>query len=154
MTRVIPLTIWLFSSLLPHCTVLGVDERHILEFQVTPAAIGRQLVRTALPFPVGKLREGESVVAVHEQQRTPVAVRPLGWHGVEADPPWVRQALVTFPHEFTELTPADFKLSGRGDIPDQDSRAKRRCCAELRRKLDHQLLERPHLPCGSALAGL
>src|SRR3954447_5721837 len=51
-----------------------------LEFTVTPAAAGRQLVRLSLPFPPGVVSEGQGLVVSDGQHETAAAVRVLTWH--------------------------------------------------------------------------
>ena len=73
-----------------HCRVVSGElagDTKLTEFSVTPADLGRQLVRTSLPFRPGVLgRDQELIVTDGEQERV-VSIRPLTWHPGKADMP-------------------------------------------------------------------
>jgi len=90
-----------------------------LSVVVTPAATGRQLVRTSLPLPRGFLREGHALEVRREMrgraddESHPVRaeVRPLSWHtATNGELQSVRRALVTFPCSFRTAQPMRFTL--------------------------------------------
>ncbi len=80
-----------------------------LEFTVTPAATGRQLVRLSLPLPPGFLPEGHRLTLSDGHHQTVAAVRVLTWHPTTAQAVRsARRALVTFPHAFANGDPVSF----------------------------------------------
>lgn len=81
-----------------------------MEFSATPAATGRQLVRTTLPFPDGLLPRGQHLAVSDGRQTIAVAVRAVGRHGSSADASTVRSALITFPYDFETLRSVRFSV--------------------------------------------
>ncbi len=86
------------------------EKATLLQFSVTPASIGRQLVRTSLPFRRGMVSSSAAIVVDDGSRRIPVAVRPLGYHVDSSGQRTVRQAMVTFPYEFAAISPTVFKI--------------------------------------------
>jgi len=78
-------------------------------FEVTPARLGRQLVRVSLPLPRRLVGEGQTLVASDERRTITAAVRALTWHGGAGQAARsVQRALVTFPYNFASLNPVRF----------------------------------------------
>jgi len=78
---------------------------------VTPAALGKQLVRVSLPFPQGLVREGQTLNASDGHHSLTAALRPVTWHPVPGgEPRSVRRGLVTFSYTFSDLKPVQFSL--------------------------------------------
>ncbi|QEG33215.1 dienelactone hydrolase family protein [Bythopirellula goksoeyrii] len=100
------------------------NESQLMEFSVTPAASGRQLVRASIPFRSGILSQTEQVFAEDGSEQTPVAVRPLGFHIDSTGEKTVRQAMVTFPYNFLQPSPTVFRLhkskDSRISLPKQE----------------------------------
>ncbi len=78
------------------------DLAPILGFTVTPAATGRQIVRTSIPLRPGALKAGQDVVIDDGRSKIPAAIRPLTWHAGEAGDGSIRRAMVTFPCTFPD----------------------------------------------------
>lgn len=83
-----------------------------LEFTVTPAINGLQLVRTSLPLPRGFLGSNDAaVVSAPGRKAESVGLRVLSWHPATNDkPPSARRALVTLLHRFVDSEPVRFTL--------------------------------------------
>jgi hypothetical protein len=82
-----------------------------LEFTVTPAAPGQQLVRSSLPFPSGALREDQGLIVSDASRDFRAALRVLTWHPkVASEKRSARRAIVSFPYEFSDRTPVRFRL--------------------------------------------
>jgi hypothetical protein len=80
---------------------------------VTPAATGKQVVRTSLPLPRGFLRTNQLslVVKTAGLGSERVGLRVLSWHpSTTAEPRTARRALVTFLHNFADTKPVAFTL--------------------------------------------
>src|SRR5437899_9920655 len=91
--------------------VRGQEEGGVLAVTVTPAAAGKQVVRTSLPLPRGLLRDGEKLIADDGRRKLETAVRILSWHPVKAgEAKSVRRAMVTFPYTFETLKPVPFVM--------------------------------------------
>ena len=83
-----------------------------VDFTVSPAAPGVQLVRTSLPLPPGCLGTNQPW-AVHTAGGSlePIGLRVLSWHSAtNADLRTARRALVIFPHRFADTNPVTFTL--------------------------------------------
>ena len=83
-----------------------------VNFTVTPAAAGLQVVRTSLPLPAGFLstNQGCTVKAAKGPAR-PAAVRVLAWHSqASGGGGTARRALVTFPYKFDTTNAVAFTL--------------------------------------------
>ncbi len=87
-----------------------VQAKERLNFTVTPAARGEQLVRTSLPLPRGFLHTNQTlVVAPVGGSFERLGLRVLSWHpATHGEPRTARRAMVTFLHEFSDLKPAEF----------------------------------------------
>lgn len=83
---------------------------------MTPAGIGRQLIRCSLPLLPGFLPEGKTLVALAGSREIPTAVRVLTWHPAGA-PRSARRAMVTWIYDFADLQPVEFTLEARDDGP-------------------------------------
>lgn len=80
-----------------------------LPVKITPKTAGLQMVRVALPLPVGFLHADEELLAADGGTTVTTAVRILTWHAIPAsETPSVRRALVTFPYRFPTLAPVSF----------------------------------------------
>ena len=78
---------------------------------ITPAGVGRDLVRVSLPFPSGLVKPGQALIADDGREKTLAALRPLTWHpGGTRSTRSVRRALVTFPYDFAGPSPVRFNL--------------------------------------------
>lgn len=86
------------------------DSATLLEFSVTPAATGQQLVRTSVPFRSGVMQQDTQIVADDGHEQISVAVRPLGFHVDSKNQRTVRQAMITFPYQFLKSSPIVFRL--------------------------------------------
>ena len=75
---------------------------------ISPATLGRQVVRQSLPLPVGLLREGQSLLVSDGKNRIPASVRPLTRHPRDGS---VRRAMVTFVYTFESTKPVRFTLT-------------------------------------------
>lgn len=85
-----------------------------LQFSVTPAATGAQVVRVSLPFPKGFLPEGMSLSVIGGGKAISPAVRPLTYHPSKpGEARSVRRALVTFPYSFNSTAAARFEARPR-----------------------------------------
>ena len=81
-------------------------------FNVTPAAIGKQLVRTSLPLPRGFLTEKKALEITAGKKTMTAGFRPLSWYPVkQGEPKSVRRAMVTFPFNFKDFKPIIFHLN-------------------------------------------
>jgi hypothetical protein len=81
-------------------------------FTVTPAAEGKQLVRTSLPFPKGFLKAGQGITVTVGGKSIAAAVRPLTYHPVsEGEDKSVRRGMVTFPYTFKTMQPVSFEMN-------------------------------------------
>lgn len=120
-----PPTSWLdaysFQPLRAHPAVVAefVSDK-LPRLRVTPAALGRQIVRASLPLPAGALAEGIQLKAFVEGAATENAAaiecgtRVLTYH--PGKPRWARRALVTFAYDFANHDPIDFTF-GRELVP-------------------------------------
>ena len=82
-----------------------------VNFTVSPASIGKQLVRTSLPLPRGFLSTNQTLIVRAGHGPESVGLRVLSWHPVtNVEPRTARRALVTFPYRFADLKPVMFTL--------------------------------------------
>lgn len=79
--------------------------------KVVPAAIGRQLVRTAIPMPRGFLVDDQQIEASSEKGAVLTGTRILGFYPTAyASPPSARRAMLTWIHDFETTEPVSFIL--------------------------------------------
>lgn len=91
-----------------------VDANPSVGFNVAPAAVGNQLVRTSVPLPRGFLNTNQALVVRAGHRAEAVGLRVLSWYpATNAEPRTARRALVTFPHTFVDLKPVPFTLETR-----------------------------------------
>lgn len=84
---------------------------------VTPAALGRQIVRASLPLPAGALAEGIQMKAFAgggaAAAKSDVAIecgtRVLSYH--PGQPRWARRVLITFVYDFANEQPVEFSFA-------------------------------------------
>jgi len=96
------------------CTKCATPDRVVVH--VTPAAIGRQLVRFSVPLPPGYLTEGMGLRPHCGGSGSPAAVRVLTWHPATSTMPRsARRALVTFPFTFPDGATRSFCLERTAD---------------------------------------
>jgi hypothetical protein len=107
-SRLVRLTLALIATMPGLCLPARGNEQ--VSFTVTPAGVGRQIVRTALPLPRGFLRTNQTlVVAPVGGSFERAGLRVLSWHPApDGSPRTARRAMVTFPHEFSDLKPVEF----------------------------------------------
>lgn len=79
-------------------------------FTVTPAAIGRQLIRTALPLPRGFLVDDGPLAVIEDgATKCSAALRVISWYpAADGNPRSVRRALITFVYQFADSKPVTF----------------------------------------------
>lgn len=104
-----------------------------IEFEVTPAASGLQLVRASFPFPRGFLKSDASVVVMSPTESILAGVRPITFH---ATTPFVRRGLVTFPYRFSSSDPVRFTIRRA-----EDKDAVERAASVTELKIPHVTME-------------
>lgn len=77
-------------------------------FEVTPAALGRQLVRVSLPFAPGTFPADLGLSVLGGNREIVPDLQVLTYH--PGRPRTIRRAIVTFVHEFADFTPLTFNL--------------------------------------------
>jgi len=93
--------------------VPNADAIEIDTFVVSPASKGEQLVRVSLPMNPGLLGPEQSVIVeAAGQPALPVGLRVISWYPETANRRRsARRALVTFPWQFPDLNPVEFRMS-------------------------------------------
>ncbi len=82
-----------------------------LALTVTPARLGEQIFRCALPFAPGFLTAGQGLVASYGDRECTADVRVLTWHpAAENQRRSIRRAMVTFSWTFADQEPMTFAL--------------------------------------------
>lgn len=77
---------------------------------ITPAKIGRQLVRFSLPLPEGFLRDGQTLKVHAGSLKRRVGIRVLDYYPA-VNTRTARTAMVTFPYEFKVASPIQFAFA-------------------------------------------
>jgi hypothetical protein len=108
--------LWLATKLVVSGeTPAGLD----VNFTVTPAATGEQVVRRSLPLPRGFLHTNQAVLVRAGQVMEPVGLRVLSWYpATNAESRTARRALVTFCHRFANSQPVAFTLEATNAMPE------------------------------------
>jgi len=110
----VPGTDWVgkFGDYQPSAVSSGVCAKSrvgLPKFSVTPAALGKQIVRVSLPFPARALPEDSGVVVRSGKSEIVPDLRILTYH--PGKPRCVRRAIVTFVFEFTNMKSRQFVLA-------------------------------------------
>lgn len=103
--------ILVLSYLANRCLAATNIPKVAVKMTVTPAAIGRQLVRVSLPFHKGGLLDGQMLLVSDGQHEQVAALRPLTHHPtMVGEARSVRRGILTFPYTFPDEAPVQFIL--------------------------------------------
>ena len=82
-----------------------------ISITVKPSGIGRQLVRTSIPFPKGFAFHNCGINVYDGDKLTTADLRPLTWHPADDNErKSIRRGIITFPYEFLDDSPVKFSI--------------------------------------------